>query len=361
LVKAAITYSKGKDFSIEDIEIDEPNAGEVLVKIIASGMCHTDLLARDEISYVPLPAVLGHEGAGIVEKVGKDVTSVVPGDHVLLTFHSCGQCEHCYDGKPYVCDDFFALNFSDEERKKSSPLRKANKNLTNFFGQSSFAHYSLANERNIVKVPKDVPLEILAPLGCGVITGAGAIFNKLKPNVGSSIAIFGCGAVGLSALMAAKVIGCTEIIAVDIHRVRLDLARELGATHIIHSQQEDVVEAIKKITGKGVNFAVETSAIPAVIRQSVDSLAALGTSALIGSSNDNVELNIRTLRNERTVTGVLEGSGSPHVLIPRLIELYKVGKFPIEKLITFYPFEEINQAALDAERGITIKPVLKMV
>ncbi|PWA05119.1 aryl-alcohol dehydrogenase [Pueribacillus theae] len=361
MTKAAITYRKGEQFKIENIEIDHPKSGEILVKIVATGMCHTDLLARDQISYVPLPAVLGHEGAGIVEEIGEGVTTVEPGDHVILTFDSCGKCDNCYNGHSYACDEFFSLNFqASEKAEKQHRLHSGGVHLTTFFGQSSFAQYSMATERNVIKVEKDVPLEILGPLACGVQTGAGTVLNKLNPKVGSSIAIFGCGAVGLSAVMAAKIAGCNPIIAVDIHDERLKLATELGATHTINSKQQNAVESILEITGKGVNYAVESSGLAAVIRESVESLASLGISAIIGSSNDDVNLNIRTLRNERTVTGVLEGSSVPQVFIPQMIELYKAGKFPFDKLIKFYSLEDINQASCDMESGVTIKPVIKM-
>jgi aryl-alcohol dehydrogenase len=363
LTKAAVTYGKGEPFQIDDINIDDPKDGEVLIRIKAVGICHTDLIVRDQYYPVPLPAVLGHEGAGIVEKVGNGVTSVQPGDHVVLSFSSCGECTNCLTGNPYACENFFELNFTGKMADGSCRLHKDGQEVSNFFGQSSFSHYSVASERNVVKVPKDVPLEILGPLGCGIQTGSGAVLNKLKPEEGSSIVVFGCGSVGLSALMAAKVANCTTIIAVDLQDSRLELAKELGATHTINPKNvSNTVEEIQKITGKGVNYSVETTSIPAVLRQAVDCLATLGKAAVIGAPpvGTEVTLDVNTLLFERAVTGVLLGSGVPQIFIPKLIELYKHGKFPFDKLIKFYSLEEINQASEDSEKGITIKPILKL-
>ncbi|RZI52338.1 NAD(P)-dependent alcohol dehydrogenase [Aeribacillus pallidus] len=364
LTKAAVTYGKGDPFKIDTITIDEPKDGEVLVRIKAVGICHTDLIVRDQYYPVPLPAVLGHEGAGVVEKVGNGVTSVQPGDHVVLSFSSCGECAQCLSGNPYACQKFFELNFSGKMKDGTCRLHKDHQDIANFFGQSSFSQYAVASERNVVKVPKDVPLEILGPLGCGIQTGSGAVLNKLKPEEGSSIVIFGCGSVGLSALMAAKVANCTTIIAVDLQDNRLQLAKELGATHTINPKNvSNVVEEIKTITGgEGVNYSVETTSIPAVLRQAVDCLATLGKAAVIGAPpvGTEVSLDVNTILFERSLTGVLLGSGVPQLFIPKLIDLYKKGKFPFDKLIKFYTLEEINQASEDSEKGITIKPVLKV-
>lgn len=363
LTKAAVTYGKGEPFQIDDITIDKPKDGEVLVRIKAVGICHTDLIVRDQYYPVPLPAVLGHEGSGIVEEVGTGVTSVQPGDHVVLSFSSCGQCTKCLSGNPYACETFFELNFTGTMGDGTCRLHKDHQDVSNFFGQSSFAHYSVVSERNVVKVPKDVPLEILGPLGCGIQTGSGAVLNKLQPAEGSSIVIFGCGSVGLSAIMAANVANCTTIIAVDLQESRLELAKELGATHIINPKDvANTVEEIQKITGSGANYSVETTSIPAILRQAVDCLATLGRAAVIGAPpvGTEVSLDVNTLLFERSVTGVLLGSGVPQTYIPKLIDLYKNGKFPFDKLIKFYSLEEINQACEDSETGITIKPILKL-
>jgi len=230
-----------------------------------------------------------------------------------------------------------------------------------FFGQSSFADFALANERNVVKVREDVPLEILGPLGCGVITGTGAVMNTLQPRPGASIAVFGVGTVGMSAVMGAAVCGCTRIIAVDIHGQRLERAREFGATHTVNAAETDPVEAIQKITEGGAEFTLECVGNSKVLRQAVDSLTRRGVCGLLGAAPGGMEvsLDMQTLLNARTVRGIIEGDAIPDLFIPTLIELYRQGKLPFDRLMAFYPFEEINRAVEDMEKGLVIKPVLR--
>ncbi len=361
-IKAAVVHEAKGPFVIEDVELEEPRANEILVRMVSTGLCHTDLTARMGFLPMPLPAVLGHEGAGIVEKVGAQVTKVKPGDHIAASFMSCGTCTMCTKGRPSWCADFKKLNFGGRRPDGSTTIKKDGKTIYgSFFGQSSFATYSLVTERNVVKVPTDVPLEILSPLGCGIQTGAGGVINTLKVYPGSAIAIFGMGSVGLSAVMAAVVCGCTKIIGIDVVESRLNLAKEFGATHTINSGKADVVEEIRKLTGGGIEFALECTGIPKVLRQAVDSLMLGGTCGLIGAAPMGVEasLDMQTLLDARTVRGVIEGDCIPDLFIPQLIELYKQGKFPFDRLIKFYPFDQINEAAKDSEKGVTMKPVLK--
>lgn len=359
--KAAVTFGNGEPFQITDITIDDPKAGEVLVRIVGTGICHTDILAQTQAYPVPLPAVLGHEGSGVVEKVGMGVTHIQPGDHVVLTYSSCGICESCLSGKAYACENFYDLNFAGRMIDGTSRLHNNSQDLSNFFGQSSFAYYAVASSRNVIKVPKDVPLELLGPLGCGVMTGSGSVLNKLKPEHGSSIVIFGCGTVGLSAIMGANVSNCGIIIAVDIHESRLELAKELGATHTINVKDGNVLEAIKEITGRGVNYAIESSGRPDNTRLAVDSLAVLGTAVQVagGPVGSVASVDINTILFERNLNGFLMGEGVPQIFIPKLIELYKKGKFPFDKLIKYYTFEQINDAIDDSKKGTTIKPIIK--
>ena len=231
LIKAAVVHEKSGPFVVEAIEIAEPRDDEILVKIVATGICHTDIGVRGQSYPVPLPAVLGHEGAGIVEKIGRNISKVQPGDHVIVTYDFCGRCENCVQGQPGFCVEFYARNLSGARIDGTSPISLPTGRLSGcFFCQSSFAEKVIASERNVVKIPKDVPLEIMGPLGCGIQTGAGAVINSLAPKAGSSIAIFGAGAVGLSAVMAANIVGCTTIIVIDLKESRLELARQ-GATH----------------------------------------------------------------------------------------------------------------------------------
>ena len=361
-ITAAVVREKSGPFVIEELELDDPRDDEVLVRMAGSGLCHTDLVARDGFMPIPNPAVLGHEGAGVVEKVGSRVTKVKPGDHVVMSFRSCGACTSCVRGLPANCLDFFKLNFAGVRADGTPTMKKDGKTVhAAFFSQSSFASHALAAERNVVKVDNDVPLELLGPLGCGVQTGAGGIINSLRARAGSSVAIFGAGSVGLSAIMAAVAVGCTTVIAVDINGERLEMAQKLGATHVVDSVQADPVEAIQRVTGGGVQYSLECTGLPKVFRQSVDALAMTGVCGLIGVApfGAEVSLNMQTILNGRTVRGIVEGDSIPDIFIPQLIELYKQGRFPFDRMIKFYPFDQINQAADDSEKGRTLKAVLR--
>ncbi|MGJ9386086.1 NAD(P)-dependent alcohol dehydrogenase [Salipaludibacillus sp. CF4.18] len=362
-IKAAVVHETGQEFQFEDVTIDEPKSEEVLIKMVASGICHTDVSAQHQLLPVPLPAVLGHEGAGVVEKVGEGVKDLEPGDHVVLSYAACGHCECCLTGHSYACEDILVANFSGKMADETHRLHQGEQDISNFFGQSSFATYSVANARNVVRVDQDTDLRLLGPLGCGIQTGAGAVLNIFQPSAGSYIVVFGSGTVGLSALMASKVAGCTTRIVVDIHDSRLELAKELGATHILNSKKVNALEEIKKITGRGVNFAIESTGVPEVLRDATESLAPLGKVAVIGAPKmgTKVQLDVMDLLiNVKSVVGVHQGGSVPKVFIPNLIELYKAGQFPFDKLITLYPFEEINKALSDTKNGTTIKPVLTM-
>ncbi|AGX02432.1 MULTISPECIES: NAD(P)-dependent alcohol dehydrogenase [Bacillus] len=359
-IKAAVTHGQGENFKIEEVELAEPKANEVLIKIIASGVCHTDAVARD-LGLTPYPVVLGHEGSGIVEKVGAGVKTIEPGDHVVLSFASCGHCENCLTGHPTVCTEFNDLNFGGKMEDETHRLHQNDRNLSTFFGQSSFGTYAVANERNVVKVDKDVDLALLGPLGCGIQTGSGTVLNRLKPDFGTSIAVYGTGAVGLSGIMAAKITGCRHIIAIDIHDSRLEKAKELGATHVINSKNEDVVERIKEITNGGVHYGLETTGVPVVVRQGLRALRPLGTLAIVGVTPE-MEINVHEeiMAEGKTMVGVIEGDAVPQLFIPQLVDYYKNGLFPFDKLVEFYDFSDINQAFEDSKKGLAIKPIVKI-
>ncbi len=361
-IKAAVVREKAGPFLIEDIELDDPRDNEVLVRITASGLCHTDLVARDQYMPIPLPGVFGHEGAGVVEKVGSRVTKVVPGDHIVSTYLSCGTCNSCLRGLPANCLNFFPCNFSGSRPDGSQTMKKNGEVIFgSFFGQSSFASHALIAECNLVKVSKDLPLEKLAPMGCGIQTGAGGVMNSLQVRPGSSIAVFGMGSVGLSAIMAAYAVGATTIIAVDVVEERLNLAKELGATHIINGKKTNPVEEIQKITGGGALYSLECTGIPDVLSQALDCLAYTGVAGLIGVApfGSRVSLDCQNILNGRTIKGIVEGDSNPDIFIPRLLELYTQGRFPFDRLITFYTLDQINQAAEDSEKGKTLKAVLR--
>jgi aryl-alcohol dehydrogenase len=363
-IKAAVIRKKGGPFQIETLTLEEPRPDEALVRIVATGMCHTDMVARDQLYDVPLPVVLGHEGAGVVERVGGSVKKVAQGDHVVLTYMWCSHCKPCLRGDLTYCANFYALNFGGAREDKSTATHDAQGSIhDHFFGQSSFGTLALAHERNVIKVSADAPLELLGPLGCGIQTGAGAVMNSLKVSPGSSFAAFGGGAVGLSAVMAARVAGATIIIAADVVPSRLELAKELGATHTVNSRETDPVEAVRTITGGGADFTLESSGRPEVLRQAIEALAIRGVCGIVGAPALGTEASFDVngvMTTGKTILGIIEGDSVPDLFIPSLVELYTQGRFPFDKLVKFYSFDQINQAAEDSEKGITIKPIVRI-
>ena len=353
-IEAAVLRRRGGPLRIESLELEGPRDDEVLVRLVGSGICHTDIDFCDSWTEADGPLVLGHEGAGVVEQVGAGVQDVSPGEHVVLSYQSCGHCGSCLAGRPTRCDQFMAANFGFARLDGSNALQRSGVH-GHFFGQSSFATHALATGRNMVMVDKGLPLALLAPLGCGLQTGAGTVLNSLAVRPGQSIAIFGTGAVGLAAVMAAAVAGAEFIIGVDLNPRRLALASELGATHVINSGHEDVAARIRRITGRGVDFVLEITGSPQLLELAIDVLNPHGTVALIaGGSGPGA------LSGGRKTIGIIQGDAVPQHFIPQLIDLYRAGRFPFDRLVRFYDFKEINQAIADAKQGDTIKPVLRL-
>jgi aryl-alcohol dehydrogenase len=331
--------------------------------MVAAGLCHTDLGVASGGLPFPLPGVLGHEGAGVVEAVGAAVTRVRPGDPVVLSFTSCGQCGNCRDGHPAYCATWLPLNLIGGARPDGShTLRRAGDPIGgHFFGQSSFARLAVTDERSVVKVDADVPLASLAPLGCGVQTGVGAVWNVLQPRPGSSVVVLGAGAVGLSAVMGAALTPATTIIAADRVPARLALARTLGATHTIDVTTEELLPTIAKVTGgSGADGVVETTGSTAVLRQGVDALAARGTLVIVGAPpfGSEAAFDVNFMLPGRRVVGLTLGDSETQTLIPALVDLVRAGRLDLDRIITRYPFEDIQQAVEDVRSGKTIKPVL---
>jgi aryl-alcohol dehydrogenase len=282
----------------------------------------------------------------------------------VLTYGACGHCNACNGGHGAYCKQFFGLNFGggDLEGRTAIEDEQGRPLHDHFFSQSSFASFALARENNAIKVPHDAPLELLGPLGCGIQTGAGAVINSLKVRPGSSFASLGAGAVGLSAVMAARVAGATTIIAVDVVPSRLALAKELGATHTVNSREVDMIEAIRQITDGGVDFALESTGRPEVLSQGIDALGSLGAMGVVGAPplGTKAEFDINSLLlGGRTIRGIVEGDSVPQVFIPQLVQLYQQGRFPFDKLVKFYSLDQINQAAEDSTSGVTLKPILR--
>ncbi|MDW5326735.1 NAD(P)-dependent alcohol dehydrogenase [Plantactinospora sp. KLBMP9567] len=362
-IRAAVAPGPGQPFSIEDLELNEPRDDEVLVRIVATGICQTDAHVRNGRTPAPLPIVLGHEGAGIVERVGPAVTELRPGDHVVLSYQSCGHCPQCLAGHPAYCTKALPANFSGTRLDGSRGLRRksdeAGEVFGHFFGQSSFATHALTTQRNTVKVDQDLPLELLSPLGCSLQTGAGAVLNSFAVPAGETIAIFGVGAVGFGALMAARLAGAATITAVDVNTQRLALAQELGATHTVDATQADVAEAIKDISSGGVGYVLDTTGRSDMLDHAVTALRPLGRVGLVAGGVDNT-VPAAKLAFGKTVTGIVQGDAIPQVFIPRLTGFHRSGRFPIERLVRFYDFDDIETAFAAAASGEVIKPVLRI-
>ncbi|GGA53248.1 NAD(P)-dependent alcohol dehydrogenase [Sphingomonas psychrolutea] len=354
-IEAAVVEAPGAAFRIEMLALGAPGPDQILVAIRACGICHTDLIMRDGHLPVTFPSVFGHEGAGIVAAVGTDVQSVQPGDHVLISFHSCGRCGACHDHQPGYCVEFVPRNFLGVSGPDDGRLWRGGAPIGGeIFGQSAFATHALAHARNVVKIDRDLPLEILAPLGCGVQTGAGTVLETLNVQPGESVAVLGAGAVGLSAVMAAVIAKAGRIAVLDRHQHRLALASVLGAT---------VVTDDLATLGDGFDHIIDTTGAVDLVAASIDKLALRGTLALVGAypGDPRLALDLSAIMSMgRKIIGVVEGGIDPQRFIPRLIDHYRAGALPLEKLIRTYPFAAIAEAVAASESGAVVKPVLIM-
>lgn len=359
---AAVAWETGAPFTIETVELAGPGPGEVLVDVHVSGLCHTDLSVRDGLAPIPLPAVLGHEGAGVVRQVGAGVTSVSVGDRVALTFGACGDCRNCRDHRPFACSLFGLLNMTARKRDGSSSFSVDGTLVgSNFFGQSSFASAVVVDELSVIPIASDIPLPLVAPLVCGVLTGAAAVLDRGDSQPLDPIVIFGLGTVGLAAVMAAQIRGIVPIIAVDPIAERRALATRLGAHHVIDPSAEDVVERVRAITDGGAQFVVECSGVPAVLPQALDCLGSGGHLALVGGPPAGTAISLdvqRTIGLHQSVAGLALGGADSRSLLPRLIDHWRAGELPLELLVSTFPIEEINEAATAAASGKVIKPVM---
>ncbi|WP_319449810.1 MULTISPECIES: NAD(P)-dependent alcohol dehydrogenase [unclassified Mycobacterium] len=356
-ITAAVLHEHDKPFSVEALDLDEPRPGELLVKVSAVGMCHTDLVVRHGLP-IPLPIVFGHEGSGIVEAVGRDVTRFAVGDHVVMSFDHCGWCPQCLTGQPAYCTEFVLRNLTG--RRMDGTTAAATEDgvavSSRWFGQSSFATHAIVTERNLVKVDPSLPLEVLCPLGCGIQTGAGAVLNTVNLRSGQRLAVFGVGAVGMAAVMAAKLVGASEIIAVDLDPDRRTLALELGATTVIDGADPDAVAKMGADT-YGADCCLDTTGAAQVVDAAISLLGPRGRLALVAAGSDPVTVQPERLMG-RSLTYVLEGDAVPQVFVPQLISYWQRGLFPVDRLIRQYPLEAINNAEQDSLSGKTIKPVL---
>ncbi|MFD8613709.1 NAD(P)-dependent alcohol dehydrogenase [Streptomyces sp. NPDC059631] len=359
-IQAAVLRSCDSPFTVEEVDLrEEPGAGEILVEIAGSGMCRTDLAVRRSAGRSPLPAVLGHEGAGVVVRTGGGPdTEIGVGDHVVLSFDSCGHCRNCRAAAPAYCDSFAALNLFGGRKEDTPRLTDAAGGALapRWFGQSSFARYALVSARNAVRVDPALPLELLGPLGCGFLTGAGAVLNTFRTGPGDTLAVYGAGAVGLAAVMAATAAGALTV-AVDRHPGRLALAERFGAL-ALHADTPGLPERIGRLTDGGARYALDTTASPPLINDALRALRPTGVLGLVARLHTALPLETGTLDRGRSVRHICEGDAVPGMLIPRLTTLWQAGRFPFDQLIRTYPLAAVNDAERDCEAGRVVKPVL---
>jgi aryl-alcohol dehydrogenase len=352
---------KSGPFVRRELELDRPREDEVLVRMVATGMCHTDLaIAAQHIPY-PLPAVLGHEGAGIVEEIGSGIGHVSKGDHVVLSFGACGHCLNCTYGHGAYCHHFRDLNLSGKRIDGSSPLRDAHGPVAGlFFGQSSFATHVIARGTSVVKVRADAPLELLGPLGCSIQTGVGAMLNVLKPVPDSIVVIIGTGAVGMAAIMGARLLGCKTIVAVDRVTSRLEIALGLGALIAIDVGTGSLTDRVRSLGG--VDIVFDTTGNVAAASEAIALLRPNGSFALVGGAKAEarIEVSLAYLVAGRKIMGIQEGDSRPATFIPYLTDLHLSGQLPFERIVRYYEFNDINRAAADSLSGLTIKPIIRM-
>lgn len=359
-ITAAVLRGEQSPYTLEELDLADPGPQQILVRIVSAGHCHTDLVPRAAMGMGTPPIVVGHEGAGVVEAVGDAVQSVAVGDHVVLSFDSCGRCRNCHDAHPAYCDTFLERNLGGPGVDGPGPLTDADGKPVSgrWFGQSSFATHTVVDADNAVVVDKSLPLELLGPLGCGIQTGAGAVLESLQVPPGAGIVVTGTGAVGLSAIMAAKAAGAGPIIGVDLNPARLELARELGATDTVISGDGDLTEAIRAVAPAGVDYGLDTTGLPAVISATLNALTQRGVLGLVGVQQGDLTIDPMALTVGRSLRGILEGDAVPQTFIPTLIALWQTRRFPFDKLIQTFDLADINTVEQRALAGEIIKPVL---
>jgi S-(hydroxymethyl)glutathione dehydrogenase/alcohol dehydrogenase len=351
-MKAAVLYEYNKPLVVEQIEIEEPGRGQVMVRTVSTGVCHSDLFRVEGLNPTELPAVLGHESAGIVERVGEGVTYVQPGDHVLMNFIPfCGVCRYCQEGRPVLCV---------EGRRIAQHLRKGDQRL-NVIGTAAFAEFMLAPENGVVKVRRDAPLDKLGIMGCAVATGVGAVFNTARVQAGSSVAVIGLGGVGLNVVQGAALAAASPIIAIDVLDRKLEMARQFGATHFVNAAREDPVKAVLGLTGGGADYAFEVVGKPEAMSQAFDMVHVGGEAIILGVATigSKTSIDARGLHSGRVLRGCVYGFVRQRVDIPRFIDLYMAGRLKLDELISrTYPLEGINEALAAMKAGEVARSVI---
>ncbi|MFE6776917.1 NAD(P)-dependent alcohol dehydrogenase [Streptomyces sp. NPDC057702] len=357
--EAAVLRSYESRFTVEEVALTAgPADGEILVEIAGCGMCRTDLAIRRSAGRSPLPAVLGHEGAGVVVETGGADTGLSVGDHVVLSFDSCGHCQSCAAAAPAYCDSFASLNLFGGRTAGAERFTDAAGGALapRWFGQSSFAAYALVPARNAVRVDPSLPLELLGPLGCGFLTGAGAVLHSFGAGPGDTLVVYGAGAVGLASVMAATAAGAV-VVAVDRHPRRLALAEGFGAIPL-HAAQAGLADRVRRLTDGGARFALDTTGSAPLVNEALRALRPRGHLGLVARLHTTLPLDVGTLDRGRRISHICEGDAVPGLLVPRLIGLWQAGRFPFDQLIRTYPLADINEAERDCEAGRVVKPVL---
>ncbi len=362
-MRAAVLYEPGKPLVVEEVDLEAPRQGEVLVKISATGVCHSDLHYIKGDLQCPLPVVLGHEAAGVVEAVGPGVDLVHPGDHVVLLFApACGHCRYCDAGRPHLCE--MRARVRGRMPDGTTRLRVHGEELNHFTCVSSWAEQAVVPASGVLAISKEVPLSVAALLGCAVTTGVGAVVNAARVVPGSSVAVFGLGGVGMNVVQGARLAGAVMIIGVDLLDHRLEAARRFGATHTINARRDDPVKAILDLTGGGADYAFEVIGRAAVVRQAVDSVARGGTAVVVGlppASEDLTLPGTPFVLSEKTLRACFYGSAHLRFEIPRLLALYHAGLLMLDELLTAaFPLERVNEAVEALDRGDGLRNILQM-
>ena len=355
-MKAAVFYEAHQPIPVEEVDLDGPRRGEVRVKMAGAGACHSDYHAvtghsvRDEV-----PFVMGHEGAGVIEEVGEGVEEFAQGDHVIFSLtRQCGTCRNCTAGRANLCE-------VNRRKEPDGGYRFSQDGVPISHGLATFSEETVVSASSLVKARKDIPVDKLCLFGCSVMTGVGAVVNRAKVETGSTVAIFGCGGVGLHAVQGAKLASASKIIAVDKMDSRLDMAKEMGATHTINADREDPVGRIMDMTGGGVDYAFEVVGLPELVTQAYDCTRPGGTACMVGvpPSDSTVSVSANALFMDRTLMGTFYGAGRPRIDFPWLLDLYMDGRIKLDELITKYrPLHEINEAFDDMVSGAATRTVL---
>jgi S-(hydroxymethyl)glutathione dehydrogenase/alcohol dehydrogenase len=357
-MKAAILHGANEPLTVEEIDVIDPRPTEVLVRTSVSGVCHSDLHFVDGSWKIPMPVVLGHEAAGVVEKVGDSVSYVQPGDHVIMSFRPfCGSCTYCLSGRPNLCND------AAQAAMSAGRLSWDGKSVTQFASVASFSEYMLTTESGVLKIPEDFPMAEAALIGCGVMTGVGAALYTARVPGGAVTVVIGCGGVGLNVIQGLRVAGASRIIAVDVLDNKLEMATNFGATDTINANETDPVQAVKDLTGDGIEYAFEAIGNVNAARQAFDMVQAGGTAVIVGMMPMGSEISVPgpAFLQEKKMIGCMYGSTRFREHMPKLIDLYRQGKLDLSGLVTKrFPLDQVNEAFTAMQNGEVARSVLEI-